>query len=60
MCKALEEIYADGIEQGIAKEKKKLISIKLQKGKTLESIADEMEEDMETVRRLMREIQYSE
>ena len=52
MCKALEDIYEDG-KIGKLKE---LISKKLQKGKSLETIAEELEESVETISRLAKEL----
>ena len=68
MCKALEEIYedgkADGKEEGLKEGKKEgkievlkeKIFKKLQKGKSLETIAEELEESVETVSRLAKEL----
>ena len=69
VCKALEEIYEDGKMEGIAEgiekgkaegkaegreEKlKELIMKKVQKGKSLEVIAEELEESVENIRRLI-------
>ena len=41
---------------GASNKLKDLISRKLQKGKSLETIADELEESVETVSRLMEEM----
>ena len=64
MCKALEEIFEDGkekgIEEGIEKcidgKLKELISRKLQKGKDPETIAEELEDSVDTIRRLIQEM----
>ena len=68
MCKALEDIYedgkADGKEEGLKEGKKEgkievlkeKIFKKLQKGKSLETIAEELEESVETISRLEREL----
>lgn len=52
VCRALEEIY----EEGASNKLKDQISRKHQKGKSLETIADELEESVETVSRLMEEM----
>ena len=52
MCKALEEIFEDGKIEKL----KELISKKLQKGKSLETIAEELEESVETISRLAKEL----
>ncbi|HIS07515.1 MAG TPA: hypothetical protein IAC99_07595 [Candidatus Choladocola avistercoris] len=52
MCKALEDIYEDGKIEKL----KELISKKLQKGKSLETIAEELEESVETISRLAKEL----
>lgn len=56
MCKALEEIFEDGIEKGADGKLKELISRKLQKGKDPETIAEELEDSVDTIRRLIQEM----
>ena len=64
MCKALEDIYedgkADGKEEGLKEGKieklREQVSKKLQKGKSLETIAEELEESVETISRLAKEL----
>ena len=60
MCKALEEIFEDGKEKGIEEgadgKLKELISRKLQKGKNPETIAEELEDSVDTIRRLIQEM----
>ena len=60
MCKALEEIFEDGkkkgIEEGADGKLKELISRKLQKGKDPETIAEELEDSVDTIRRLIQEM----
>lgn len=60
MCKALEEIFEDGKEKGIEEgadgKLKELISRKLQKGKDPETIAEELEDSVDTIRRLIQEM----
>ena len=65
MCKALEDIYedgkAEGKEEGLKEGKievlKEKIFKKLQKGKSLETIAEELEENVETIGQLAKELQ---
>ncbi len=51
-----EKGEADMCRAGASNKLKDLISRKLQKGKSLETIADELEESVETVSRLMEEM----
>ena len=65
VCKALEEIFEDGkaegkvegkvegIAEGREEKLEELIMKKIQKGKSLEVIAEELEESVETIRSLM-------
>lgn len=55
MCKALEDIYEDGKAEGL-KVLKEIISRKLQKGKSLETIAEKLEESVETIGQLAKEL----
>ena len=65
MCQALEELYNDGVEDGIGRGKElgvnqkmiELIEKKLSKGKSVEEIADALEETVETIEKLIKEIQ---
>ena len=64
MCKALEDIYEDGRadgykngkEEGLTEKLREQVSKKLQKGKSLETIAEELEESVETISRLAKEL----
>ena len=53
MCKALQDLYDDGveqgIEQGIEQKLQEQVSKKLAKGKSVEVIADELEETTEHI-----------
>lgn len=64
MCQALEELYNDGRNEGIAAGEKehllKLIRTKLAKGKTIEEIADALEEEVSTIQELIVELQKTE
>ena len=57
MWKALEDLIADGKEEGISigrnERTKELIQKKLAKGKSIPTIADELEETEEEIQRLM-------
>ena len=52
MCKALEDIYEDGKIEKLREQ----VSKKLQKGKSLETIAEELEESAETISQLAKEL----
>lgn len=59
---AWEEKYyerEEGRQEGIEQARKDLIAKKLQKGKTLEEIADALEESVETICQLIEEIKNS-
>ena len=64
MCEALEDIYEDGRadgykngkEEGLTEKLREQVSKKLQKGKSLETIAEELEESVETISRLAKEL----
>lgn len=76
MCQALEELYNDGraegydvgknegFDAGIAAGERehllKLIRTKLAKGKSVEEIADALEEEVSTIRELIQELQKAE
>lgn len=55
MCQALKEWYADGVEDGRNDHLKEQIVKKLKKGLSVEMIAEALEEDVETVRKLIEE-----
>ena len=50
MCKALQDLYDDGIEQGEQNKLRELILRKIQKNKSLEQIADELEESIAVIK----------
>lgn len=52
-------LVEDGIAQGITQKNKDVIKIKLGKGKSIEEIADALEESVETIRSLIAEMQNS-
>lgn len=54
--RALEEGVKKGLEKGYTEAKKELIRKKLAKGKSLEEIADALEEDLETVREMVSKL----
>ncbi len=64
MCKALEDLYADGVEEGMEKGMEKgqmltLISIvkkKFLRGKSLEQMADELEEEIPVIERIYKAV----
>lgn len=64
MCKALQELEQRGIETGLKAGKRELlrqkVAKKLAKGKSLEVIADELEEDTVTIQTIVDEIQAEE
>lgn len=53
MCKALEDLYNDGVEQGEQNILLRKIRVKLDKGKSVEEIADALEESVETIEQLV-------
>ncbi len=55
MCQALKELIAEGHAEGQTDKLISLIQKKLEKGKSVEQIADEVEESVETVEKLIRE-----
>ena len=57
MCKAIQEMYDDGVRQGRDELLKELIRRKLQKKKTLDQIAEELEESVEFIRKIIKEMQ---
>ena len=60
MCKALEDLYNDGVErgreQGERQKLKSMVKKKVQKGYSVEAIADMLEEDVETIQELVDEL----
>lgn len=50
MCKALDDIWLEGKEEGELSKLISLIMKKYHKGKSMELVADEVEEPIETVR----------
>lgn len=56
MCRALEELYNDGISEGERSHLLKLIRVKLDKGKSVEEIADALEESVDVIRELIQEL----
>ena len=65
MCEAIQEMYDDGVrdgmQQGIQQGRddllKEKVKRKLQKQKPLEQIADELEEDVNVIRKIIKEVQ---
>ena len=49
MCKALEDLYQDGVNEGRDDKLKELVAKKLAKNKTVEVIANELEEDISII-----------
>lgn len=56
MCQALEELYNDGIQQGLNKKLIEQVTKKLSKGKSVEEIAEALEETVETIKKIIKEI----
>ena len=54
MCKAIQEMYDDGVRQGRDELLKELIQRKLQKKKTSEQIAEELEESVEVIEKIIK------
>lgn len=61
MCEAIQEMYDDGVRDGIQQGRddllKEKVKRKLQKQKSLEQIADELEEDVRVIRKIIKEVQ---
>ena len=57
MCKAIQEMYNDGVRQGRDELLKELIQRKLQKKKTPDQIAEELEESVEFIGKIIKEMQ---
>lgn len=61
MCDALLELMQDELDaresKGETNKLKELIKKKLQKGKTLEQIADDLEESVEVIQKLIQEME---
>lgn len=61
MCKAIQEMYDDGVRDGMQQGRddllKEKVKRKLQKQKSLEQIADELEEDVNVIRKIIKEVQ---
>ena len=59
MCKAIQEMYDDGVKDGIQKGKiellKEQIQRKLSKGKSIDEIAEELEESVTIIQNLISE-----
>ncbi|MBS6196057.1 MAG: hypothetical protein KH828_10815 [Clostridiales bacterium] len=56
MCKAFDEIFADERQEGRREAQREVIKKKLAKGKTIEEIADALEESKEKIMELMKQI----
>ena len=57
MCEAIQEMYDDGVKDGMEKKLIELISKKLKKGISVKEIADMLEEDVATVQKICDVIQ---
>ena len=57
MCKAIQEMYDDGVRQGRDELLKELIRRKLQKKKTPDQISEELEESVEFIGKIIKEMQ---
>ena len=61
MCKAIQEMYDDGVKDGIQQGKiellKEQIQRKLKKEKTPDQIAEELEESVEFIEKIIKEMQ---
>lgn len=61
MCEAIQEMYDDGVRDGMQQGRddllKEKVKRKLQKQKSLEQIADELEEDVRVIRKIIKEVQ---
>ena len=55
MCKAIQEMYDDGVRQGRDELLKEQIQRKLSKGKSIDEIAEELEESVTVIQNLIGE-----
>jgi len=56
MCKAIDDMLKERWEKGKKDQLKQLIEKKLAKGKSVEVIADELEEEREVIEKLIAEM----
>lgn len=56
MCQALEELYNDGMQKGLNQKLIEQVTKKLAKGKSATEIAEALEESVETIERVIKEI----
>ena len=57
MCNLSDYVEELGIEKGIEKHLSQQVKKKLAKGRSVEEIADELEEDETTIRRILKNIE---
>ena len=57
MCNLSDYVEELGIEKGIEKHLGQQVKKKLAKGRSVEEIADELEEDEATIRRILKNIE---
>ena len=57
MCKALQDLYDEGVERGIKQKLFEWVKKKLAKGKNVAEIADELEEPLEVILPLCDQIE---
>lgn len=57
MCNLSDYVEELGIEKGIEKHLSQQVKKKLAKGRSIEEIADELEEDEATIRRILKNIE---
>ena len=57
MCKALQDLYVEGVERGIEQKLFEWVKKKLAKGKNVAEIADELEESEEKIQEIIKQIQ---
>lgn len=56
MCKALDDLYNDGIEQGEDRKLMELVQKKLQRGCTIPEIAEMLEESEGTIEKVVKRL----
>lgn len=55
MCKALDDLYQEGVEKGRAEALRDFVFRKLQKGNTIEEIVDILEESVDVVKEIAKQ-----
>ena len=60
MCEVLMELFSDKFEEKKLEEIREKVQIKLIKGKSIDQIADELEEDVDIIKNIIEKLQNKE